>query len=313
MRQCIGDRLQAWTDSAVAAIKKNTMKTFVVVLFIVIHFGNAEVSDEDDCTEAQQRAMNGRSLSSRRFMWWPFDACKDGFTRVTCEGDLECHALRLQSTGFDVSSRTLWTHTRGTDSVSKANDFVDTVLLQRMPTLVRRYQGSFSLAPYYFKVYKTSWTNRDLKVYVNSGQFRNFDTSVRRVGDCVLAMVAGNVSLSCALSIGGIAAELHTETKGDGLLGIIKSVRVEALQYQTTGKVEVTAALNQPAFVRTLIVDNAGFEVTPGHNLELNSIRMRNFKSRMGAYLMEQMREKFYSNYEAILRHAFSRNSFFLF
>ncbi|KAH7961723.1 hypothetical protein HPB52_011581 [Rhipicephalus sanguineus] len=204
----------------------------------------------------------------------------------------------------------------GTDSVGQANDFVDTVLLQRMPTLIREtvVHGHLSLPFHYFKVYKTAWLmNRDLKVYVLSGRFRHFSTAVRRNDDCVLSMVAGNVSVSCSLSIDGIVAELQTEAKGDNLLATKKSVRVDAQMYGMTGRLEVTSAMNQPAFLRSFVVENGYFHVTVGHNLELNSVRMSNFESNIRWYLGQHLQEKFYTYYEALLRHAFARKSFFLF
>ncbi|KAL1468027.1 hypothetical protein MTO96_041753, partial [Rhipicephalus appendiculatus] len=80
-----------------------------------LHIGNAnddiEDSGDEDCTEAQQRAINGRPLSSRHFMWWPYDACGNGLTYVTCDGDLKCNGIRRQWGGPSISTRTLWTHT----------------------------------------------------------------------------------------------------------------------------------------------------------------------------------------------------------
>lgn len=293
------------------------MRLFVLALLFVAHFGNAQgdADSDEDCTEAQQRAINGRPLSQRRFMWWPYDACSNGFTYVTCDGDLKCNGIRRQWGGPSVATRTLWTHTRGGNSVSQANDFVDTVLLQRMPTLIREtfIQGHLSLPYHYFKVYKTSWTNRDLKVNVLSGRFRHFNTAVTRSDDCVLSMVAGNVSVSCRLDVDGIVAELQTETKGDNLFATTKSVRVDARMSGMTGRLEVTSAMNQPAYLRTFIVENGYFDVTVGHNLELNSVRMSNFESNIRRYLGQQLQEKFYSYYETLLGHAFSRMSFFLF
>ncbi|KAL1425108.1 hypothetical protein MTO96_019459 [Rhipicephalus appendiculatus] len=126
-------------------------------------------------------------------------------------------------------------------------------------------------------------------------------------------MVAGNVSVSCSLGIDGIVAELQTETKGDNLLATTKSVRVEARMSGMTGRLEVTSAMNQPAFLRSFVVENGNFDVTVGHNLELNSIRMGNFKSNIRRYLSQHLQEKFYSYYQTLLGHAFSSKSFFLF
>ncbi|XP_075537917.1 salivary anticoagulant protein P23-like isoform X2 [Dermacentor variabilis] len=203
----------------------------------------------------------------------------------------------------------------GSSSASQANDFIDVVLLQRMPVLIRETPGLFPAAPlppYDFKVYKTSITNRDLKVNVTRGGLRNFDTAVIRVGDCIPALVAGNTSVSCTLSFDGILAELVTVTKGDNLLGIVKSVDVEALVYNTTGRLEVTAAPNRPGFVRTLFVESVNFDVRPGSNLDLNEVRMSNFKSYIANFLREELYMNIYGNYQTLLNHAVARMNFVL-
>uniref|UniRef100_L7MBL5 Putative amblyomma 40-33 family member n=1 Tax=Rhipicephalus pulchellus TaxID=72859 RepID=L7MBL5_RHIPC len=203
----------------------------------------------------------------------------------------------------------------GSSSVNQANDFIDVVLLQRMPALIRETPGLFPAAPlppHYFKVYKTSITNRDLKVNVTRGGIRNFDTAIHRVGDCIPALVAGNTSVSCTLSFDGILAELVAVTKGDNLLNIVKSVDVEALVYNTTGRLEVTAAPNRPGFVRTLFVEGVNFDVRPGSNLDLNEVRMNNFKTHIANFLREELYMNIYGNYQILLNHACARMSFAL-
>lgn len=203
----------------------------------------------------------------------------------------------------------------GSSSVSQANDFIDVVLLQRMPALIRETAGLFPAAPlppHYFKVYKTAITNRDLKVNVTRGGIRNFDTAVHRVGDCIPAVIAGNTSVSCTLSFDGILAELVAVTKGDNLLGIVKSVDVEAIVYNTTGRLEVTAAPNRPGFVRTLFVETVNFDIRPGANLDLNEVRMNNFKTHISNFLREELFMNIYGNYQTLLNHACSRMNFAL-
>ncbi|KAH7963225.1 hypothetical protein HPB52_020180 [Rhipicephalus sanguineus] len=163
-----------------------------------------------------------------------------------------------------------------------------------------------------YQVYKTSITNRDLKVNVTRGGIRNFDTAIHRVGDCVPALVAGNTSVSCTLSFDGILAELVTVTKGDNLLNIVKSVDVEALVYNTTGRLEITAAPNRPGFVRTLFVEGVNFDVRPGANLDLNEVRMNNFKTNIANFLREELYMNIYGNYQILLNHAAARMSFAL-
>uniref|UniRef100_A0A6M2E867 Putative conserved secreted protein n=1 Tax=Amblyomma tuberculatum TaxID=48802 RepID=A0A6M2E867_9ACAR len=203
----------------------------------------------------------------------------------------------------------------GSDRVNEANDFIDVVLLQRMPSLMKETPGLYPSAPvppFSFKVYKTAITNRDLKVNVTRGAIKNFDTSVRRVGNCDPKVVAGNTCVTCKLSFDGIAADLVAVTKGDNLFGTVKNVDVQAVVYNTTGMFEVTAARNQPGFVRTFFVEHVNLEVTPGGNLDLNAIRMINFKSYIANYLREELYLNLYGNYQTLLNYAVARMNFSL-
>ncbi|XP_075724124.1 salivary anticoagulant protein P23-like [Rhipicephalus microplus] len=125
-------------------------------------------------------------------------------------------------------------------------------------------------------------------------------------------MAAGNVSVSCSLDIGGIVTERQTEMKEYNFLATTKSVRVKARMSGMTGRLEVTSAMNHPAFLRSFVVENGYFKVAVGHNLELNSVRMNNFKSNIRRYLSQNLQQKLYSYYQAVLGHAFPRKSFFL-
>uniref|UniRef100_G3MRY7 Salivary secreted protein n=1 Tax=Amblyomma maculatum TaxID=34609 RepID=G3MRY7_AMBMU len=201
----------------------------------------------------------------------------------------------------------------GSNKVNEANDFIDVVLLQRMPMLIRDTPGLYPTAPlppFTFKVYKTAITNRDLKVNVTRGGIKNFDTAVRRVGDCDPKVVAGNTSVTCVISFDGIASDMVAVTKGDNLLGTIKDVGVQAVVYNTTGTMEVTAARNRPGFVRTFFVEHVKLEVTPGDNLDLNAVRMSNFKSYIANYLREELYLNLYGNYQTLLNYAVATMNF---
>ncbi|XP_077516417.1 salivary anticoagulant protein P23-like isoform X2 [Amblyomma americanum] len=203
----------------------------------------------------------------------------------------------------------------GSNSVNEANDFIDVVILQRMPSLIRETPGLYPTAPlppFAFKVYKTAITNRDLKVNVTRGGIKNFDTSVQRVGNCDPKVVAGNTSVTCMLSFDGITTDLVAVTKGDNLIGTVKEVDVQAVVYNTTGMFEVTAAPNRPGFVRTFFVEHIKLAVTPGSNLDLNAIRMSNFKSYIANYLREELYLNLYGNYQTLLNYAVARMNFSL-
>ncbi|KAL1425111.1 hypothetical protein MTO96_019460 [Rhipicephalus appendiculatus] len=94
-------------------------------------------------------------------------------------------------------------------------------------------------------------------------------------------MVAGNVTVTCSLSIDGVVAELMTETECGCWHGSRNYINVDARMCGTTGRLEVTSARNEPAFLRTFVVDNSCFEVTLGDNLYLSSSRRSNFESQI--------------------------------
>uniref|UniRef100_A0A6M2D088 Putative salivary secreted protein n=1 Tax=Rhipicephalus microplus TaxID=6941 RepID=A0A6M2D088_RHIMP len=307
---------------------KQIMGVIILVLFIIAHFGNAEalsyerVFDYDvheyegdypygDCSGTLVQSTNHRTWSTRRLMWWQYEACSSGRTYVTCGGELRCTSTRRRC----GRACTLWTNTRGTgtNTVSQANEFVDSVLLQRMPTLVRETSEHLSLPSCYFTVHSTSWRENDLEVEVISGRFRNFRNAVRRRGNCVHSMVAGNVTISCSLSIDGVVAELMTETECGCWYGSRNYIHVDARMCGTTGRLEVTSARNEPAFLRTFVVDNSCFDVTLGGNFFLSSNQRNSLESDIRRYLVTQLQQKFSSYYEEKLEQAFSRMSFSMF
>ncbi|KAL3243712.1 hypothetical protein MRX96_020099 [Rhipicephalus microplus] len=304
------------------------MGVTILVLLIIAHFGNAEALSyervfgydvheyEGDysygyCSGTLARRTNHRTWSTRRFMWWQYEACSSGRTYVTCGGDLRCTSPRRRC----GRACTLWTNTKGTgtNAVSQANEFVDSVLLQRMTALVRETSEQLSLPSHFFRVHGTSLRNDDLEVDVISGRFKNFGNAVRRRGNCVHSMVAENVTISCSLSIDGVVAELLAEWECECWYGSKNYIHVDAPMCATTGLLEVTSARNKPAFLRTFLVDDSCFEVTHGDNNFLNSGRRNNFDSHISRYLGEQLQQKFYSYYEEKLEQAFSSLSFSMF
>lgn len=196
----------------------------------------------------------------------------------------------------------------GSNSVVQANRFIDFVFLERMPNLIRETPAlypSAPLPPFTFMVEKTAITNRDLKVNVTMGGLKNFDTAVRRFGDCEPREESGNSSITCRLSFDGIAADVFTLTKGDNLLGTVKSVNVEALVRNATGVFDFTKAPNRPGYVRTFAVPHVDFYVTPGDNLDLNAIRMSEFTSYIANYLRDELYSNLYGSYKRLLDFAF--------
>lgn len=196
--------------------------------------------------------------------------------------------------------------------VEEANDYIDTVLQQKLPHLFNRSSKLYPSAPippFTFTVYKTAITNRDLKVNVTEGAFKNFDSAVSRVGDCNPVVEERNTSISCTLKFDGITADLVAVTQGDDIFGTVKTVNVEAVVYDTTGRLEVTRTKYRPGYLRTYYVENVNFNIKTSDNLHLNNVRMRNFKTFITKELKEDFYSKIYGAYKILLRHACRRGS----
>uniref|UniRef100_A0A6M2E1L8 Putative conserved secreted protein n=1 Tax=Amblyomma tuberculatum TaxID=48802 RepID=A0A6M2E1L8_9ACAR len=72
-------------------------------------------------------------------------------------------------------------------SARDSNAFMDQILLQKMPQLVRSNSRLFpnvTIPEFKFKVESTRGLNRDLKVKMKEGAVRGFDTGVHRTTDC---------------------------------------------------------------------------------------------------------------------------------
>uniref|UniRef100_G3MSN5 Uncharacterized protein n=1 Tax=Amblyomma maculatum TaxID=34609 RepID=G3MSN5_AMBMU len=196
----------------------------------------------------------------------------------------------------------------GSSGVAQANHFIDFVFLERMPNLIKETPGlypSAPLSPFTFTVEKTAITNRDLVVNVTMGGLKNFDTAIRRFGDCEPRQEAGNSSITCTLSFDGIAADVFTVVKGDNILATVKSVNVDGVVHNATGVFDFTKAPNRPGYIRTFVIRHADFYVTPGDNLDLNAVRMSEFTYYISKYLRDTLYSYLYGPYKRVLDFAF--------
>lgn len=194
--------------------------------------------------------------------------------------------------------------------VDDSNNYIDMVLHERMPRLFNMSPSLYpSIPSFTFTVYKTGLTNRDLKVNVTEGAFKNFDWAIRRMGDCNPVVEEGNTSISCNLEFNGIVADLAALTEGDTIFGSLKTVNVEALLYNTTGRLEITARRYRPAYLRAFYVEDVKFDIKPSDNLYLNEVRMRNFKTFVTNKLKGEFYKNIYGNYKRLLRFACARGS----
>ncbi|XP_077555894.1 salivary anticoagulant protein P23-like isoform X2 [Haemaphysalis longicornis] len=181
------------------------------------------------------------------------------------------------------------------------------------------------------EVASTGITNIDLKAHVVRAGFKNFETAVRRVGDCTpgedvyrrvprqasdvrsRTLYYGNTTITCTFAFDGIKAYLVVEARGDSIFDTLKTVVVEASMHDTTARFEVTTAQDKPAHVRTFILESVGFRIWPDEEeLDLTTSRMESFKSVIAQQLTEEFVRKVYVDYRRLLNHACSRINFSL-
>lgn len=223
------------------------------------------------------------------------------------DGSRQTHPYVLEGNGT-VDLQDSENETRVNDS----NNYIDMVLQQRMPRLFNMSSQLYPSAPipsFTFTVYKTAFTNRDLKVNVTEGAFKNFDWAIRRVGDCNPVVEDRNTSISCNLEFNGIAADLVALTQGDTIFGSVKTVNIEAVVYNTTGRLELTSGRYRPAYLRAFYVEDVNFDIKPTDNLYLNGVRTRNFKTLVTNKLKGEFYKHIYGVYKRLLKIACARGS----
>ncbi|XP_037268155.2 salivary anticoagulant protein P23 [Rhipicephalus microplus] len=189
-----------------------------------------------------------------------------------------------------------------------SNAFMDLILLQKMPNLVRSNSRLFpnvTIPEFKFKVENTRGLNRDLKVKMKEGAVRGFDTGIRRTTDCnPPAPVAFNVSVSCILNFNGLYTTFVAKTEGDNLLGTEKRVPVNVTVVDTTGRFEATSATGRAGVVRTFHIDKIRLRTTYGDNLHLNDARKTEFLRQIEEKVTAVLYDALYNEYMHLLNRA---------
>uniref|UniRef100_A0A131YL05 Amblyomma 40 33 family member n=1 Tax=Rhipicephalus appendiculatus TaxID=34631 RepID=A0A131YL05_RHIAP len=189
-----------------------------------------------------------------------------------------------------------------------SNAFMDQILLQKMPNLVRSNSRLFpnvTIPEFKFKVESTRGLNRDLKVKMKEGAVRGFDTGIHRTTDCNPPVpVAFNVSVSCLLDFNGIYTTFVAKTEGDNLLGTEKRVPVNVTVVDTTGRFEATSATGRAGVVRTFHIDRIRLRTTYGDNLHLNDARKTEFLRQIEEKVMAVLYDALYNDYMHLLNRA---------
>uniref|UniRef100_A0A4D5RTF0 Putative salivary secreted protein n=1 Tax=Ixodes scapularis TaxID=6945 RepID=A0A4D5RTF0_IXOSC len=192
-------------------------------------------------------------------------------------------------------------------SIKDSNDFLDHVLLQKMPALVRRTAKLYpnaTIGEFKFTVERTGIKNRELKVKMKQGAIRGFDTGVHRVGDSGPVTAIGfDASLSCTLDFSGINATFMAKVEGDNLLAKDKRIPITVNVVDTVGRFEAMSS-GRLTKVRTFHIDKIRFNTQYDKQLNLNAARRSKFIEEVEKKVNHELYTLLYNDYLQLLNEA---------
>uniref|UniRef100_A0A131YP95 Amblyomma 40 33 family member n=1 Tax=Rhipicephalus appendiculatus TaxID=34631 RepID=A0A131YP95_RHIAP len=194
-------------------------------------------------------------------------------------------------------------------TIAEANAYIDTVLDHYLPTLVRSTPVLYpfvAIPDFHFKILKTGITNRDLKVNITEGGIHGFDEGVHRLGNCENPiLVDGNTTVNCVLNMTGIGATLTATTKGDTLVGTIKTIWVNVtLKKETVLKVSVTALTPKPPSLQTFFMEKLKLSTKYDKHLSLNEDREDEFEDIIEEKVKDFLISAVYNPYKTLFDRA---------
>ncbi|KAM7295332.1 neuroglian, partial [Ixodes scapularis] len=245
-----------------------------------------------------------------------------GRYRVLDNGDLQLHDLRVSDQGSytcnarnklgEASITQVLQVTAPVPTVQDPNTFLDTVLNEKLPLLIRDSPTLFPVVripDFNFVVAKNALTNHDLYANLTEGAIQGLDTAAKRMGDC-LAPAGKDVvpTVSCTLDLDGINATFLAFTKGDNLWSSLKEIWVHVAVVDFVARFEATGFGEQETQLRSLEVLQIRFNTTYNKDLSLNTERQMQFKNHIEDKVKETLQEKLYGEYKSQLSRALSHS-----
>ncbi|KAL1425101.1 hypothetical protein MTO96_019454 [Rhipicephalus appendiculatus] len=193
-------------------------------------------------------------------------------------------------------------------TVTDANAFVDTIINEDLPALVKESPRLFPYATiedFSFTVRQNRVTNRDLTVNMTRGKVRGLDTAVWRRDDCeALFLRDGQTIVVCDLAIQGLDISFTSLAKGDNIVGVWKTIWVNAAV--TNGTIQFEAKVptsHRGGTLRAFSIKDLHLDVTYDRNLSLNEERSEKFKEEVSAKVKEELRH-ILAEYVSLVRRA---------
>lgn len=201
----------------------------------------------------------------------------------------------------------LWAYASAA-TVMDSNVFMDTVMTQKMPSLVR---GNTKLYPFAtipdfnFKVKSTGLFNRDLKANITEGAVRHWDTAPRRSGSCrPPVLVGGKTTVACDLDLSGINTTFVAKTKGDNLVATIKTIWVHVNTTKALAEFEAAALPGKDATLQTFRIKDFELKTKYDKALSLEEDRKKEFKKEIEKKVQTTLYELVYNDYKPLLERA---------
>ncbi|XP_040079657.2 uncharacterized protein LOC8050804 [Ixodes scapularis] len=199
-------------------------------------------------------------------------------------------------------------------TVNEANNFVDTVLNEKLRLAVRLSRSLFPFAHipvFSFVVPKDATTDRDLDVEMTEGLIRGLDTALRRTGDCQSRDVqGGSPSILCTLDFSGVNTTFLALTTGDDVPGELKLIWVHVVTVDSTARLEITGSESRVASLRAFDIQNLQFTTTNNQDLHLNTDRLRQFKERVELKVRETLQGIMQNEMKALLTRSVASVAF---
>ncbi|KAK8779347.1 hypothetical protein V5799_019322 [Amblyomma americanum] len=192
--------------------------------------------------------------------------------------------------------------------VMDSNVFMDSVLQQKMPSLVRGNTKLYPFAPipdFHFKIKSTGLLNRDLKVNITEGAVRHLDTAPHRIGNCKPpVLVGGKTVVSCDLDLKGVNTTFVAKTKGDNLVGTVKSIWVQVNATRALADFEAAALPGKDASVETFRIRELELKTKYDKALSLSDDRKKDFRKEIEKKVQTTLYEIIYNEYKRVLERA---------
>ncbi|CAN8025402.1 unnamed protein product [Ixodes persulcatus] len=241
-----------------------------------------------------------------------------GRYRVLDNWDLQLHGLRVSDQGSytcharnkfgEISTIDVLQVTGPVPTVQDPNTFVDTVLNEKLPLLIRDSPTLFPVVripDFNFVVAKNAFTNLDLYANLTEGAIQGLDTAAKRMGDCLAPTYQDVVpTVSCTLDLDGLNATFLAFTRGDDWWSSLKEIWVHVVVVDYFARFEATGFGERESQLRSLEVLQIRFDTTYNKDLSLNTERQRQFKNHIEDKVKEVLQETLYGEYKSLLSRA---------